>query len=262
MDNFTNDNKHRRYKAHVSIFGTTQLHLRNPYVIAFWSIAFPGFGHLLLNKFIRGMLLFIWELYINQKIQLNLAMVYSFTGNIEAAKAVLDVNMMHLYIPVYLYAIWDSYRTAVDINKTYLLAKSENAPFNSYSIGALEMNFLDKKSPLVALFSSMTIPSVGQLYINRFLLGFFHLVMTVFFVQNSHILEAVHYLLLGNIPKSTSVLNAQWLLYIPSFYFFTIYDAYTNTVENNKLFESEQKNFLKQHYQPSGFQIRKGRKVN
>jgi TM2 domain-containing membrane protein YozV len=258
MDNYTNTNKNRRYKAHVSIYGTTQMHLRSPYMIAMWSIIFPGFGHLLLNKFIRGMLLFIWELFINQEIQLNLAMVYSFTGDIESAKAVLDVRMMHLYIPVYLFAVWDSYRTAVDMNKAYLLAERENAPFNSFSMGAMEINYLEKRNPLTAFLSSMSIPSVGQLYINRFFLGFFHLIMSVIFVYHSHILEAFHYLILGDISKSTSVLNAQWLLYIPSFYFFTIYDAYTNTVENNKLFENEQKNYLKQRYQPSGVRIIKG----
>lgn len=261
MDNFTNTNKNRRYKAHVSIFGTTQLHLKSPYIVAFWSVAFPGFGHLLLSKYIRGMLLFIWELFINQKTHLNSAMVYSFMGDIESAKAVLDTSMMHLYIPVYLFAIWDSYRTTVDLNKIYLLAERENAPFNTFSIGALEINYLDKKNPLVAFLCSLTIPSVGQLYINRFVLGFFHLVMTVIFVYYSHLLEATHYLLLGDISKSTSVLDAQWLLYFPSFYFFTIYDAYTNTIENNKLFEHEQKNYLKKHYQPSGFTIMKGNKV-
>jgi hypothetical protein len=103
LDNFTNNNKNRRYKAHVNIFGTTQLHLKSPYIVAFWSVAFPGFGHLLLSKYIRGMLLFLWELFINQKTHLNLAMVYSFMGDIESAKAVLDVKMMHLYIPVYIF---------------------------------------------------------------------------------------------------------------------------------------------------------------
>lgn len=45
MNNYTNDNTARRYSAHISIMGTTQIHLRNPYIIAWWSAAFPGFGH-------------------------------------------------------------------------------------------------------------------------------------------------------------------------------------------------------------------------
>ena len=65
MNNYTNDNTARRYKAHVSTVGTTQLHLRNPYIIAWWSAAFPGFGHLLLSKYLRGYSLFIWEILVN-----------------------------------------------------------------------------------------------------------------------------------------------------------------------------------------------------
>jgi len=52
----------RRKVAHVSILGTTQLHLRNPWIIAGWSAMFPGLGHLLLSKYLRGFLLFLWEM--------------------------------------------------------------------------------------------------------------------------------------------------------------------------------------------------------
>lgn len=81
MDNFQNiNNKARRYKAHVSIAGTTQFHLRNPYIIAWWSAAFPGFGHLLLSKYLRGMVLFFWEVFVNYQAKINLAMVHTFSG--------------------------------------------------------------------------------------------------------------------------------------------------------------------------------------
>ncbi|MCD1259787.1 hypothetical protein B5M42_013175 [Paenibacillus athensensis] len=262
MDNYSNTNRNRRYKAHVSIFGTTQLHLKNPVIVACWSIAFPGFGHLILSKYIRGMLLFVWELFINQRIHLNQAMVYTFVGDIEAAKEVIDTSLMILYIPVYLFAIWDSYRTTVDLNKVYMLAEWENAPFNSFSIGALEINYLDKRNPIMALFWSMTVPSMGQLYIHRIVLGFFNLVMTVLFVNYSHVLTGIQYLFMGDIATSTASMDAQWLMYLPSFYFFTAYDAYTNTIENNKLFEQEQRRYLKWCYQPPHFTIVKGSKVS
>ena len=35
----------RRSVAHLSLYGTTQLYLRNPLVTAFWSVAFLGMGH-------------------------------------------------------------------------------------------------------------------------------------------------------------------------------------------------------------------------
>jgi hypothetical protein len=49
----------RRSVAYLSILGTTQMHLRNPFVIACWSVAFPGMGHLLLSKYLRGFLFLI-----------------------------------------------------------------------------------------------------------------------------------------------------------------------------------------------------------
>lgn len=262
MDNFQNTNKARRYKAHVSIFGTTQIHLRNPWTITMWSIAFPGFGHFLLNKYFRGFSLFLWEVYINQVIHLNEAMVYSFTGNFEAAKEVLDLRMVLMYIPVYLFAIWDSYRTTVDLNNIYTLAKREDAQFNSFSMGAFEINYLDKRNPLMAVLWAMTIPSIGQLYVHRIFLAGFTLIWTAIFMYNSHFLEAFIYLLNGNLSKSNSVLDVQWLLYLPSFYFFTIFDSYTSAVENNKLFEDEQRNYLRRHYQNFIINLKKVSKVN
>jgi tetratricopeptide (TPR) repeat protein len=259
--NNSNQERNRGKLAYLSIFGTTQIHLRNPYIIALWSVAFPGYGHLLLSKYIRGFSLVLWELFINQSTQLNLAIVYSFMGDIESAKEVLDVRYMHLYIPVYLFAIWDSYRTTVDLNKIYLLNEKEAPQAKKLILKPLEINYLDKRSPIVAALWAMTIPSVGQLYIHRIFGAFFTLIMTVVYVHFSNFLEGFHYLLLGEIEKSTEVLNKQWLLYMPSFYFFTIYDSYMNVVENNKLFDSEQKKFLKKHYQPATFKIKKGIKV-
>jgi hypothetical protein len=262
MDNFKNTNKARRYQAHVSIFGTTQIHLRNPWTIAMWSLAFPGFGHFLLNKYFRGFALFLWEIFINQKTKVNQAMVDSFTGHIESAKEVIDVKLMLAYIPVYIFAFWDSYRTTVDLNNVCTLAERENAQFNSFSIGAFEINYLDKRNPLMAILWSMTIPSIGQLYVHRIVLAVFTLGWTAIFIYYSHFLEGIYFLFLGEIEKSTHVLKAQWLLYLPSFYFFTLYDSYVSTVENNKLYEKEQKNYLKSHYQRSTFNIDKVNKVD
>lgn len=115
-------NQARRYTAYISLLGTTQIHLRSPYIIAWWSAAFPGFGHLQMSKYIRGMVLVLWEILINVQAGINEAMVYSFTGRFDMAKDALEPRWMLLYIPVYLFAIWDSYRTTVDLNKLYLLA--------------------------------------------------------------------------------------------------------------------------------------------
>lgn len=249
MRNFQATNRERRFKAYVSLIGTTQLHLRNPYIIAWWSAAFPGFGHLLLSKYLRGYALFLWEILVNNMANLNLAIVYSFTGNIDKAKEVLDPRWLLLYIPVYLFAIWDSYRTTVDMNKVFLLAERENAEFNSYTIGAVEINYLDKRRPAMAVLWSLFTPGLGQLYIHRVVTAAFTMVFMIVFVYFSNILNAVHLLFLGEIKLATQVIDPQWFMFFPSHYGFAVYDSYVNTVENNKLFESEQRKFLKENYQ-------------
>ncbi|WP_404469556.1 hypothetical protein [Sutcliffiella horikoshii] len=262
MENFSNDNTARRYRAHVSILGTTQLHLRNPYIIAWWSAAFPGFGHLLLSKYLRGFVLFIWEVLINIKSHVNLAMIYSFQGDIDKAKDILDTQWLLIYIPVYIFAIWDSYRTTVDMNKVFVLAEREEHRFNSFSIGALEINYLDKRNPVMAVLWSLFIPGLGQLYLHRIVTAFFVIVWLVVFFYYSHGLEAISLLFLGEIEKATSVINPEWLLFFPSLYGFAIFDSYINTVENNKLYDKEQRGFFIDKYQSSSFRVLKGQKVD
>lgn len=261
MNNYTNDNTARRYKAHVSVLGTTQIHLRNPYIIAWWSAAFPGFGHLLLSKYLRGFTLFIWEVVVNLNANVNLAMIYSFQGNIELAKDVLDTRWLLIYIPVYLFGIWDSYRTTVDMNNVYVLSEREDHRFNTFSIGALEINYLDKREPILSFIWSLFIPGLGQLYIHRIVTAFFVIIWSVAFFYFSHALEAISLLFLGKVQQATSILRPEWLLFFPSLYGFSIFDSYINTVENNKLFEKVQRNFLTKNHQDPNFQILKGHKV-
>ncbi|WP_421385236.1 hypothetical protein ACOJQI_10880 [Bacillus salacetis] len=262
MDNYTNDNTARRYRAHVSILGTTQIHLRNPYIIGWWSAAFPGFGHLLLSKYLRGFVLFIWEVIINLNAKVNLAMIYSFQGEIEMAKEVLETRWLLIYIPVYIFAIWDSYRTTVDLNKISLLAEREDHRMNTFSIGALEINYLDMRNPVMAVFWSLLVPGLGQLYIHRIMTAFFAILWTVVFFYFSHGLEAISLLFLGEIEKATSVVNPEWLLFFPSIYGFAVFDSYINTIENNKLYEKVQRSYFKENFQSASFKVLKGQKVD
>ncbi|SPU12382.1 Uncharacterised protein [Niallia circulans] len=262
MDNFTNDNTARRYRAHVSTLGTTQIHLRNPYIIAWWSAAFPGFGHLLLSKYLRGFVLFIWEVVVNVNCNLNLSMIYSFQGEIEKAKEILDTRWLLIYIPVYIFAIWDSYRTTVDLNKIFVLVEREEHRFNSFSIGIMEINYLDKRNPIMAIIWSLFMPGLGQLYIHRVITAFFVIIWGVVFFYLSHGLEALSLLFLGEIKQATDVINPEWLLFFPSIYGFAIFDSYINTVENNKLYDKEQRSYFREKYQSSSFQVLKGQKVN
>src|SRR5699024_11230784 len=92
-------------------------------------------------------------------------------------------------------------------------------------------------------------------------LAFFVMTWTAIFMYYSHVLEAIPLLFQGNIQQATSVLASKWLLFLPSQYGFAAYDAYVTTVENNKLYEREQRNFLKDKYQHPDFRLLKGQKV-
>ncbi|MCE4051705.1 hypothetical protein [Bacillus sp. Au-Bac7] len=249
----------RRKLAEISIWGTTYVHPRNPYIVALWSVTFPGYGHLLLHKYIRGFALIIWEIFINQKSQLNLSMVYSFIGEIHLAKEVLNINYVYMYIPVYLFAIWDSYRATIELNNIYLLAEKNEPPIEAITIKPFEINYVDKRDPIIAVFWSLSIPGMGQLYLHQIFSAIFVLITTVIFVKFSHVIAAIHYLLLGNIQESTNILDKQWFFYLPSLYFFNIYESYLNTVENNKLFAAEQKMFLINSYQSSNLKFNSNR---
>ena len=243
----------RRSVAYISLLGTTQLHLRNPFVIAFWSVAFPGMGHLLLSKYLRGFVLFLWELFVNYKANVNLLIFYSFIGDFEKAKAVVDIQWLSLYIPTYIFAIWDSYRTTVDLNHAYMLAAREDAEIQPFKIGAMEINYIDKRKPWVSAIWSLVVPGSGQLYIHRLITALFLIVWWTVICYFSKLLPSLHYTILGDFDQAKAVLNMQWLLNIPSILLFSMYDAYTNTVENNKLFDWEQSKFLKKQYENSNF---------
>jgi TM2 domain-containing membrane protein YozV len=238
----------RRKIASISMFGTTQLHYRNPWVIAWWSAAFPGTGHLLLQKYMRGFLLFIWEMFVNTKSQLNLAMVYSFNGQIDQAKAVLDLRWMALYAPVYLFTIYDSYRSCVDMNKFATLARFENAPIRSFCLGPFEINYLDKRKPAIAFVWSLLAPGMGYLYAHRIVNALFATVTWIVFVYYSKLYVVIYHSLLGQFAQAKATVDWEWFMYIPSIYLFTAYDAYASTVESNKLFELELKQYFREAF--------------
>ncbi|WP_261303706.1 hypothetical protein [Paenibacillus andongensis] len=245
--------KPRRQIAFVGLLGITQLHLRNPLIIAWWSAAFPGFGHLLLSKYFRGFTLIGWEMLINTQMHLNEAIVYTFTGQFDQANEVLNIRWMSLYAPVYLFAIYDTYRTSVDLNHQFILAKRENAPIDCFKMSGMEINYLDKRSPWLAMIWSLLMPGIGQLYSHRIINAFFILVTWISLSYLSHLLQGIHYLLMWDLTQSARVVEMHWLIFLPSVYGFSVYDAYINTVEYNKLFDHEQISMLQENYQHPQF---------
>lgn len=245
--------KPRRTIANISIVGLSQLHLRNPYVVALWSALFPGAGHFMLARYLRGYLLFAWEFIINFASNVNLALFYTILGNFEKAKAVIDSRWALLYVPVYLFAVWDSYRSAVDINKFYILAEHEDAPVQSLDIKPLGLNYLCKYAPFVPPTWCLLTPGLGQLMLHRFVSGSFIITIWIIVIYFSKVLPAINLTMLGQFAAATRVLDIHWFLNIPSIYFFSAYLTYQATIEQNKLFEWEQARYLKNTYQSKEF---------
>jgi hypothetical protein len=245
----------RRRKAYINTLGIIQMHLRNPFVIAFWSAMFPGLGHMLISKYIRGFLLFTWEVFINIKSNVNLAILYTFTGRFELAKGVIHKEWVLLYLPIYMFSIWDSYRSTCTINILYKLASREDAKIYPIKMSALGFNYLDKRSPWLAAAWSALSPGAGQLYLHRIVVAFFILTWWIASVYFSNLLLCIYYSLMGDFLQAKTVVIPHWLLNIPSIYMFSVYDAYINCVEFNNLFDYEQSKFLKRDYQNKNFAV-------
>lgn len=238
----------RRPIGLVSPIATNIIHLRNPWVTAWWSAMFPGFGYIIMGSYVKGFLLVAWELLINTEAHINTAILYSFTGRFELAKQVLEVRWLLLYLAVWVFGIWGSYRSTVDLNKLAILGEREGSTLIPVHISAFDVNFLDKRQPWVAVVFSALSPGLGHLYTHRIPTSFFVLILSIMVVYFSHFLEAIQYTALGAFSSATAILDPQWFLFLPSIYGFAIYDSYVNTVEYNKLFEREQARFLRDNY--------------
>lgn len=243
----------RRPKATMLSYCLNILHLRNPWVIAWWSLVFPGFGHLACGSIAKGIFMFIGELVLNYMAKINLAIIYSFIGEFEKAKTVLNIQWLLLYCAVLVFAIWDSYRITIEINKFSVLGDRENAPLTTAIVGGAAINFLDKRTPWLALAWSLLAPGIGQLYNLQTIKAVFLLIISACVIIASHALQAVHFTFIGDFQQAKAVVDWQLFLNIPSFYCFAAWDAYVDAVEINKLFEIEQAQYFRSKFQNQAF---------
>lgn len=251
-----NSNQDIRYpKVYLSSFGSNHIHYRNPWVSVWLSALFPGFGQLYLGRKMIGFLLIIWEIIININSRLNDSIIYSFTGQFVKAKSILDDRWLLLYAAVYVFSIWDSYRTTIELNKLTILTDRENVRFKPFSIKLFGIYYLDKKNPWVALSWSVMMPGLGHLYNHNLLTGIFILTWWIFIAYFSHLAEALSLSAYGNFEQVKTIVDPDWLLFLPSLHTFAIFDSYTQAVELNKLFEIEQANYFKDNFQDTDFEM-------
>ncbi|SEO96474.1 hypothetical protein [Paenibacillus sp. OV219] len=238
----------RRQQALLSIDGLTFLRWQDPRIILWWSISFPGFGHFLLHRFVRGFIFSTWEVGMNSAAHINEAIAYSFSGRFELAISVLEKKWVIAYAIVYLFAIWDSYVKSVDANKQYHLAKLEGVQFQSNVMKPWCITSIGQKRPVAAMVCSMFFPGLGQLYNNRISLGFYGVFWWFIYLTLSHSHEALLLLLLGRLSEANAIIDPQWLLFMPSVLGGAMYDAYMTARDHNRLFRLEQKTYLEKRY--------------
>lgn len=251
-----NESKDSRYKKGVVDATNTNIaQLRNPTIVMWWAAAIPGYGHVMLCKYVKGFLLIIWEFVVNVNSKLNTAIMYTFTGRFDDAAEVLNIQWILLYVPVYLYSIWDSRRVAIDLNKYALLAdKSWSASeIDPVTFSPLENNYLDKRKPWLAIFWSLITPGLGHLYINRLPSGFYIFIWFIIATYFSHTLPAIHYTFTGDFQLALDVVDPQWMIFLPSMYCFAPYDAYIQCDAYNKVMAKQQSYFLMTQYQNDSF---------
>ncbi|RID88126.1 hypothetical protein D1970_02765 [Mesobacillus zeae] len=84
-----------------------------------WSVALPGFAQLLGGKFLKGALLVFLEFLINVNSNFNEAIMHSFLWEIEEAFQVIDYQWLLFYPCIYMFAMWDAYKSASKESSRY-----------------------------------------------------------------------------------------------------------------------------------------------
>jgi hypothetical protein len=237
--------KPRYSKGEISVFGTNSVYPRPPWIAAWWSAAFPGFGHMFIGKYLHGLILIIWELVVNNLSHLNMSIALSFLGRFDEAKDILNQDWALLYVAVYIYSIWDSYRCAVEIKKSHILAEIEDAPVTPSDVTFFDVVILDKKSPLIGSLWSIFTPGLGQLYGGSTVVGTFILAWWIYVCYKAAAVRTFLHSFLGDFDKAAASVDWQWFLFLPSMYAFAIYQAYVSVTENNTLYDIEQIRFLR-----------------
>ncbi|AEI42989.1 hypothetical protein [Paenibacillus mucilaginosus] len=237
--------KPRYAKGHISVFGINSVYPRTPWIAAWWSAAFPGFGHMFIGKYLHGFVLIIWELVVNTQSNLNVGIALSFLGRFEEAKAQINQDWALLYVAVYVYSIWDSYRCAVEIKKSHVLSEVEDAPIAPSDVSFFDVIILDKKNPWAGMLWSLFTPGLGQLYGGSTIVGTFVLAWWIFVCYKAAAVRAWLHSFLGDFSGVHAMVDWKWFLFLPSMYTFAVYQAYASVNESNTLFDIEQVRHLR-----------------
>ncbi|WP_235911099.1 hypothetical protein [Heliobacterium mobile] len=118
-----------------------------PWMPAWWSAALPGLGHLCMGEYFKGLILMFWEIFVNFEGNINLAILYTFTGRFREANEVLHPGWALVYVSIFSFAIYDSFRMCVELNTLYDLERKQKKRFLKFAkYSALGVNYLNLKT--------------------------------------------------------------------------------------------------------------------
>ncbi|TFB18508.1 hypothetical protein E3U55_12000 [Filobacillus milosensis] len=242
------DESPRRLSMNICPMGTSLIRQTRPWVPTCWSIAMPGFGHFHLGGYTTGVILMSGEIIFNNIGKINLAILYTFTLQFEKAHEVINYNCALLCAIIYLFGIWDSYRLTVESNNcAYLVSKEKSQIYQLSAIHILGVNFVNKRIPWVGVFWSILFPGLGHLYAHQILKSLTLILSTVAITAMTQLGDLILLTLTGQFNMIQNV-NYQWLLFLPSFYLFSMYDVYSEITNINNLYKEEQLQFLLKQY--------------
>ncbi|PKR86849.1 hypothetical protein [Heyndrickxia camelliae] len=84
-----------------------------------WSIALPGFAQVLSGSLVKGILFILLEFLINVKSNFNEGIMLSFLGKTDTASKIINYQWLMFYPCLYMYAMWDAYKSALEKVKKY-----------------------------------------------------------------------------------------------------------------------------------------------
>lgn len=85
-----------------------------------WSISFPGFGQILNGQILKGIIFITLEFMVNIMSNLNMSIIYSLQGNINAAINNTDYYWLMFYPCIYMFSMWDAYKN-IDNDSSYFM---------------------------------------------------------------------------------------------------------------------------------------------
>ncbi|WP_040203350.1 hypothetical protein [Neobacillus jeddahensis] len=77
-----------------------------------WSIALPGFGQLLNQKYVKGVLFIFLEYLVNIQSNFNEAIISSFHGDTNTSIEQINFNWLMFYPCLYFFSMWDAVKDA------------------------------------------------------------------------------------------------------------------------------------------------------